>query len=336
MNKTELMNKATRSINRLGLKFKKHSPAICIALGIGTGIAATISACKATTKLQGVLDYHEEEAKKFKKGMEEGRAVTVDNQGNQQIVEYTPEDAQRDMFINKVHTVLDVAKLYGPSIILGGVSIGLIVGGYRQEHKRYIGASTALVAVTNDFKGYRGRVVERFGEELDRELKYNLKPVEVEETVVKEDGTEEVVKKTVMASYGPMGSPYAIIWDDGNKGFLGHGKKYNERHKFHIMQVQAWANDRLREKGHLYLNEVLDALGVDRTDAGQDVGWIYNEEDPFGDNFVSFGIFERAMQGSQPDKNFINLDESAVLIDFNVAGNIRPYLYAKEVGRRRI
>ena len=330
MSKSELMNKATRSLNRLGLRIKKHSPAICVAVGIGTGIAATVSACKATTKLQDVLDHRAAENEKFKKGAEEGRAVTVDEKGDQQIVEYTKEDCDRDMRINKVHTALDVAKLYGPSVVLGFVSIGSILYGYKILNNRYVGVSAALAAVTKDYKGYRQRVVERFGEELDKELKYNLQTVEVEETVKKEDGTEETVKKQVKVARGPVGSAYAIIWDDGNEGW----KNDPEHNRFFIDQVMHWANDKLNTRGHLYLNEVLDALGAPRMNCGWRVGWV--KDNPDGDGYVDFLIYQMAANGYEAAKRFINREEATVLIDFNVDGEIDHLVFGDDGRARRI
>ncbi len=54
----------------------------------------------------------------------------------------------------------------------------------------------AYAAIDKGFKEYRSRVIERFGEEVDRELKYNLKAKKFEETVVDEEtGKEKKVKK---------------------------------------------------------------------------------------------------------------------------------------------
>ena len=75
----------------------------------------------------------------------------------------------------------------------------------------------------------------------------------------------------------------------------------------------------LRRKGHLYLNEVYDMLGIPRTKAGQIVGWIYDEEHPVGDNYVDFGIYD----SNKPRvRDFVNGYERTVLLDFNVDGNI--------------
>ena len=42
----------------------------------------------------------------------------------------------------------------------------------------------AYAAIDKGFKEYRNRVIERFGEEVDRELKYNLKAKKFDETVI--------------------------------------------------------------------------------------------------------------------------------------------------------
>ena len=86
---------------------------------------------------------------------------------------------------------------YGPSVVLGGLSITAILTSNNILRKRNIALAAAYTAVDKSFKEYRGRVIERFGKELDRELKYNIKAKEVEETVVSEDGTEVVEKKTI-------------------------------------------------------------------------------------------------------------------------------------------
>lgn len=68
------------------------------------------------------------------------------------------------------------------------------------------------------------------------------------------------------------------------------------------------------------MNDVYKILGLPETKAGQIVGWVYNTESPFGDNYVDFGIFD------ERNKNFINSKSNIVLLDFNVDGNILELL----------
>ena len=74
---------------------------------------------------------------------------------------------------------------------------------------------------------------------------------------------------------------------------------------------QNYANDLLKAKGYLFLNEVYEMLGMTKSNVGQVVGWIYDENNP-----IEFGI----MRGINRD--FVNGLKSTVLLDFNVHGNI--------------
>ena len=87
----------------------------------------------------------------------------------------------------------------------------------------------------------------------------------------------------------------------------------------YLRRQQDYANELLKAKGHLYLNEVYDILGLPRSKAGQIVGWVYDEKNPIGDNYVDFGIYE---QNRAKNRDFVNGYEKTILLDFNVDGNI--------------
>lgn len=108
-------------------------------------------------------------------------------------------------------------------------------------------------------------------------------------------------------------SPYARWFDRYNDNHKIHDSEYN---RYFLMYQQNYATEKLRHRGYLFLNEVYDMLGIPRTKAGQVVGWVYDERNPIGDNFVDFGIYE--------DRNaaFINGYSDKVLLDFNVDGDI--------------
>lgn len=93
-----------------------------------------------------------------------------------------------------------------------------------------------------------------------------------------------------------------------------------EMNKIFLIQQQEFCNAKLKQKGHLFLNEVYDCLGIPRTAYGQVVGWYYNEHNPIGDNYVDFGLFE------DQNSNFINGFDKEAILNFNVDGNIFEYL----------
>lgn len=100
------------------------------------------------------------------------------------------------MAIVYVQTGVKFAKLYGPSVVLGVLSITSILASNNILRKRNVALGAAYAAIDKGFKEYRSRVIERFGEEVDRELKYNLKAKKFDETVIDEEtGKEKKIKK---------------------------------------------------------------------------------------------------------------------------------------------
>ena len=318
LNKTEIMNGLQRSFSRAGLQLKKHSPEILVATGIVTGIAGAVMACKATTKLSSVIDEskdHIDQIHDAVERVESGEVIKYTDESGA-IVEYKAEDGKKDLAIVYAQTGLKVAKLYGPAIVMGAVSIISILAGHKIMRERNAALAAAYMVVDKSFKEYRGRVIERFGKDLDRELKFNIKAQEVEETVVDEKGKEKTVKNTVSVVDPNTISDYSKVWHEGNTGWT----KDPEYNLMFLKRQQQWATDKLKAQGHLFLNEVYDMLGFPRTKAGNTVGWIYDPECPNGDNFVDFGIYSDIHD--QAKASFINGEERSILLDFNVDGPI--------------
>ena len=307
MKKTELMAGMARKMHKLGFKVKQRSPEILVIGGAIGVVASAVMACKATLKVNEVLD----EAKTQIDTVHE-----VANDPNMS-EKYTEEDKKKDLSIVYVQTGVKLVKLYGPSVVLGVASLACILTSHKILRKRNMALAAAYATVDRSFKEYRGRVVERFGEELDRELKYNIKAKQVEETVVNEDGTETVVTKTVNAVDPTQYSEYARFFDDGCIGW----EKNPEYNLMFVRQVQNWANERLKSRGYLFLNEVYEMFGFPMTEAGQVVGWVYDKE--IGDGFVDFGVYDLY---NEKARDFVNGRERVILLDFNVDGNVAKLL----------
>ena len=304
--KTEIMTKASRLVSRAGLQIKKHSPEILMVTGIVGTVASTVLACKATMKISEILDEKKDTIEKIH--------TCIDRED----VNYTEEDSKKDLTIVYTQTGIKLVKLYTPSVALGALSIASIVSGHHILKKRNIALAAAYAVVDKGFKDYRSRVVERFGEQLDKELRYNIKAQEIEEVVVDEEGNEKIEKKVVNVATSV--SSYARFFDETCAVY----QKDAEYNLMFLRRHQDYANEVLRSKGHLFLNEVYDMLGIPRSKDGQIVGWIYDEKNPNGDNYVDFGIYE--MTGievyDEPKRAFVNGHERAILLDFNIDGAI--------------
>lgn len=306
MKKFKLPASATRTMNRAAFKIRKHSPEILVVSGIVGAVTSTVMACKATTKIDEVITESKEHVDMTKKYVEDNGFTE----------KYTETDYKKDLTIMYTQRGLKLAKLYAPAVILGTVSITAILAGHNILRKRNVALAAAYATVDKGFKEYRGRVIERFGEELDKELKYNIKAKEIDEIKINEKtGKEEVVKKAVNVADPNTYSDYARLFDDGCLGWT----KDPEYNLMFLKDQQRYANDRLKTKGCLFLNEVYDMLGIPRTKAGAVVGWIFDEKHPNGDNFVDFGIYD---MNNAKTRDFVNGYERTILLDFNVDGVI--------------
>lgn len=301
-NLNNIKNVITRKLGKTGLMIRKHSPEILMAAGVAGTITATVMACKATLNVGDILDEHDEEMYKVKTATEESE-----------------ENVKKATAIVYTKTAVAFAKNYGPAALVGGVSLTCILASNNILRKRNVALAAAYAGIDKAFKDYRSRVVERFGEKLDQELRYNIKSIEVEETVVDENGEEKTVTNTVEVVDPNAFSPYAVIFDDGCNGWT----KDPEENKFFLLQQQNYANEKLKSQGYLFLNDVYKALGVPVTKAGQAVGWIYDEKNPIGDNYIDFGILD---VNSPKARDFVNGHERNILLDFNVDGDILKYL----------
>ena len=262
-------------------------------------------ACKATMKLNDILEESKETRDKIK---EVERNPRYEEQ-------YSHEDAKKDLTINYTQTGLKIAKLYAPAVILGSASLGCLLASNDILRKRNAALSAAYMTVDKSFKEYRQRVVDRFGEEVEKEIRYNIKAEEVTSTVVTEDGSETTVTETVKTMDPNLYSDYAKFFDEASP----YWQKDPEYNLMFLKSQQQYATDLLRARGRLFLNEVYDMLGIEKTKAGQIVGWVYNPENPIGDNFVDFGIFDMSKERVRA---FVNGYEPNILLDFNVDGNI--------------
>lgn len=302
----EIINSVSYNAHRMGFKIKKASPEIMVVAGVVGVVASTVMACKATTKVNDIL----EETRK--------QVDDVHNVLDSDVIteeEYNNDDAKKDLAIIYTQTGVKLIKLYAPSVLVGALSITGILASHKILKKRNVALTAAYATIDRSFKEYRGRVVERFGKELDRELRYNIKAQEIEEKTVDKDGNETIEKKTISVVDPNMYSDYARIFDNGSMGWT----KDPEYNLMFLKLQQNQANDRLRAQGYLFLNDVYDMLGIPRTKAGQIVGWIYDEENPVGDNFVDFGIYDIY---NEKACDFVNGRERSIVLDFNVDGNI--------------
>lgn len=299
----DLMTLTAQSANRIAFHLKAHSPEILLGVGVVGTIAGAVLACRATLKSNNIICDAQ------------SQLDAVHTCLKDETKDYNEENAKKDTTVIYIQTGVKLAKLYAPAVLLGTLSLASIVTSNDILKKRSASLVAAYAAVDKGFKEYRRNVVSRFGEDVDKELRYGLKKSVESVTTVNEDGSESTEEHNVVTADSSEYSEYTRIFDELNPNW----EKSSSFNMIFLTRQQAYANDLLRGRGYLFLNEVYDMLGFDRTKAGQIVGWLYDPQNPNGDNYVDFGIYQL-----EDDKvrDFIDGDERSIILDFNVDGPI--------------
>lgn len=300
--KLDIFKKVTTSV-------KTHSPEILIVSGVIGTVTSVVLACRATLKVNDILE-------ESKVTVDTIHKVQVENKEN-----YTEKDAKRDLAVVYVQTGVRLAKLYAPAVILGTLSLTSIIASNNILRKRNMALAAAYTTVDQAYKEYRKRVVEKYGEEVDKQLAYGTKSEKIEEEIVDEEtGKTKKVKKTIEYSSIEGCSPYAIYFDKYTSSYCEKNEDYN---MMLLRSTQNYMNDILRLKGTVTLKDVLDTIGIltgpeyeRMKKAALVVGWKYEKDNPIGDNVIKFDVIDTYRK--HEDGSLI----PTKIIDFNVDGNI--------------
>ena len=309
---------------------KKYSPEILLGVGvIGVGVS-TVLACKATLKVESILDTYEDTMTKVDIALEtEELKAQGYNDLNEIDILYTPEDAKKDRLTVKTQTVVQFVKLYGPSATLMGASIGCILGAYRIMTKRQVALMAAYKVMEEAFTTYRGRVISELGDAKDAHFMYGTNTITEEETIVDENGKKKkITKEKEELVPGAKLSGFARMFEEEKPDQMGSwtgSTQWSPIHDYNLnflMAKEQHFNDKLVAKGFVTVNEVLEELGFSSTEAGMICGWRYKSDR--GDGYISFrprGIDGNWMVGSDGD---------SIVMDFNIDGVIFDQNFARK------
>ena len=293
-------------VNRCTFFLKQHAPEILVVGGAAGTIVGGVMACVATTHLPEV---HEKAHARM-----------------EVIREQSAEDERKAAMTKAyIQTGFEYVKLYAPSVIVGGLSITSILAGNNILRKRNVALAAAYATLDSSYKKYRGRVASRFGEDVEREIYHDIQKKTIKETVTDENGNEVEVEKTIEVA-GEL-DEYSRYFEKGKTRAAEDSHEYN---MFFLTLQERLANDQLRAHGYLFLNDVFQMLGYDRTKVGAVTGWVYDPEnaDKYqNDNHVNFHI--------QPiyriDENTGDEYVETILLSFNVDGPILDHGVEKNV-----
>lgn len=281
-----------RTLRRVSFRAQKYSPALLTGAGVVALIGAGVLAAKATLNLEETLDAAENRMSRAKTVVEAGEAD------------------QKVIVQAQIKNVVEVGKLYWLPATLAISGTVLVLAGHHILNKRYAGMVVAYKGLETAFNNYRARVIEQYGEQVDKDIRYGLK----QESIEDENGKKKKVTTVDRAST----ADYIFEFGSDNPNFVPN----HEHNLFLLRSQQNVFNDILRGRSgnHVLLHEVLDALGIPRTTASLVTGWVYDPDNNYGendtkrDNFISFGIEDQWEANGH------------ILLDFNVDGYIADKL----------
>jgi len=275
----------TNKVGRLGLRISKKSPSLLFAGGLVGVIGGSVLACRATVKAVPAVENFQAEIKDVKLEGLKHHESTI--------------DYRKDLTYIYWKNTLVIAKLYAPAVVVGGIGIACLTGSHLQLTRRNNALMAAYATLNAAYENYRERVREEVGEERELDLYHAAKT----ELMVGDDGEPRQIKAVDPNKF----SPYARFFNEASE----HWQDDPELNRLWITCQQEYLNLTLRARGHVFLNEAYDALDLERSSAGQVVGWVMGGE---GDNFIDFGLYS-AYQA----RNF-DAREPNFLLDFNVDG----------------
>lgn len=282
-------------------RISKHAPTI-LSITASAGVIATgYLAWKAGTRFEDV----------------EGRDWDRRKECLRNADTIPDEDVPKIERKNRILFILDTVRTVAPAAIVGAATITMIYFSNSISKKRLAAMGAAYATLQTAFDGYKRTMVEALGKEsVEKILKPKLPNVgKSAEEILSSDNKSDAanVSDAVVNSLKAL-SPYARIIAEESSTCWDPNEDYTSQN---LAAVQLWANRRLERKGHLFLNEVFDQLGLSRTREGAVVGWLKNGE---GDNYVSFGDFDASIY-RVPSDDYTHVD-SNFIVDFNVDGVI--------------
>lgn len=286
------MSAITRTANRAVLKLSKHSPKILFGAGIAGMVGTVVVASRAAIKAQPVMQSAHDRLENVE------NTVWKNDENGQEAKKHQTVKVYQD-------TAVDLVKIYAPVVTLGAFSIVCLTKSHQILTNRNMALTAAYAGLDKAFREYRARVIDELGQDKDYEFAHKMTSKDVVE--YDKDGNPQIkeqkkVSKDAQDIYGRMFDPANRYWEKNN------GYNYTW-----LDSNMKYANLLLKRRGHLFLNEVYDMLGYDRTPEGSLVGWIYYG-DKNSDGYVDFGIHRNS--------DFVAGFEPSTFLDFNVDGVI--------------
>lgn len=286
------------------MKLRKISPELALAGGIACGIGAVVAGCLCAKHVTKAVEDCHKDLDDIQKKVKEAEANNWPVPLEKDIKQMSWKAYNR--------MVWKIARALAPAIGLEIASIALFLLSHGVLKQRYLNTTAAYAALQEAFMGYRERVAEVIGEDAEKVLLAGGK-VEKGIMVEGEDGTATKASGNNLVVKDHKKSPYEFDFNRQTAPLTWSANPdYSEAF---LKNTQNYFNDMLQARGHVFLNEVLDALGLARTPAGAVCGWYKGA----GDDFIDFGYLDSFIRDYNLDND---LCRKNIHLNFNVDGQI--------------
>lgn len=217
----------------------------------------------------------------------------------------------------------EVAAAYTPAVICSAASIVAFLGANHIMRQRVVGLAAAYTSISESFKHYRSQVVDEYGEDIDRKFAYAISKKQVKTKEIDPETGKKVKKTETVEEIGD--SPFHI-WFKSQYEVKKTGKviknlNFQEDDLYNITFLEAqreWFNNKISRGERVYINEILNALGIPEDDLPDSrvLGWIPKVEGG-DDNYIRFNAYK-----PKDSTDYLINDDHEILIEFNADGVI--------------
>lgn len=294
MNFKNIGNSMTRFGKRLMFETKRKSPEICVAGAIIFGAGALVMTFVA--------------ARKMDKALEEPKAIINTAKSKEISEKYTEEDKQHDITLGTVQLVWEGVKLFAPSALMALGSCACVLISHRKLSRRNAELAAANGILAKQVASLTKSLEDKVGKDEAYRLKYEDKLEEVEETVMDENGEEKTVKvKKPKAGYEA---------DDLGRFFDEISSEWKKDPQYNFMtlrNIMFEFQERLKRDGVVFLNDIYERLGYEKTQAGYQYGWVYRKGvDPT--TVISFGP---VVGDREKENQMVRENQRYIWLEFN-------------------
>lgn len=281
---------------------KKNSPEILVGAGIATLIGSLVYTVIGTLNT----------------GVEVTNAVCEldEVENDDSLMEEERRKKKHGIYI---HAGLNIARNYAPAVTLATVSAGCLIGSNAIMRRRAFSLAAAYSALDSTFSDYRTRVIDEYGEDVDKKMRYGLTTKEVEVEQIDEE-TGEVVKTTSTVTEAAESA--TNIWykrqyelSDGTVIVNPNWQPDKGLNATFVLAQIAWFNGRLSRGEHVWLDDIYNELGIPVDGYRQEahvLGWT---PDKNGEKYIKCRLYNKEESG-----DFISNDDGDILLSFNPDG----------------